>query len=340
MTRLPYLLAGALLCVPIGAEAQTPFEEVLDEVGQLHLEETDDAFVQIPNLVWDGQDGWLYWDRNENQVRLYEADGSLAATFGRRGRGPGEFLELSGATRLDDGTIVALDTGNERLTLFSPEGELLDERAVSGTPTHVIALNGDHVLLAGNRLVDFGDNPESVLQKVQLSSDQRTSVLDLNLNANQMLVTNTVTAGNLTVHGGRVWVTLPPLDSLWGVSLASPEDRVSLPIPSPALASVGGVPAQVQDRNELRSWMREAFYVDKLFPTPSGGWVGQVWRPGKDQGSRRLVRFDDDGNLLWEVADRRMLVAQQPETGELLLWDPDGVEPNRIDLVREKTSGQ
>lgn len=60
-----------------------------------------------------------------DQVTVLSGRGELKARFGRRGAGPGEFLQVSGLGWLGD-TIWVGDGGTHRFSLFTPDGELLD----------------------------------------------------------------------------------------------------------------------------------------------------------------------------------------------------------------------
>jgi DNA-binding beta-propeller fold protein YncE len=77
-------------------------------------------------IVFDDARRRLYVaDPDAHRVAVFDADGTLLRTFGRRGAGPGEFnfpLDLD----LDpQGNLYVLDSMNARVQVFDPEGEWL-----------------------------------------------------------------------------------------------------------------------------------------------------------------------------------------------------------------------
>ncbi len=91
-----------------GADASGP--EQFFRIQGLH--------VDVASRIWvaDGQSG---------QIRIFDRDGQLWKVLGGRGEGPGEFLQvrLLGSMRGD--SVVAGDSGSDRVTIFSPEGKFV-----------------------------------------------------------------------------------------------------------------------------------------------------------------------------------------------------------------------
>lgn len=66
----------------------------------------------------------------ESQIRGYSPDGELRFSFGRRGRGPGEFSTPVQAIRLSDHRLLVGDEDG-RLTYVAPSG--LEQLGFHGT---------------------------------------------------------------------------------------------------------------------------------------------------------------------------------------------------------------
>lgn len=75
-----------------------------------------------------GPDGRMYAvDGQIPALRVYEADGTHRADWGRSGGGPGEFGQVDGGLAvLSDGRVVVRDPGNARMQVFSAEGAALE----------------------------------------------------------------------------------------------------------------------------------------------------------------------------------------------------------------------
>lgn len=85
--------------------------------------------------------GWLIADRDGPRLSRYDTDGRHLFTFGRRGRGPGEFLTVSGMSLVGD-SIVVLDGRLQRLTFFSFAGDVFGTTKLesTGNPAHPLHL--------------------------------------------------------------------------------------------------------------------------------------------------------------------------------------------------------
>lgn len=87
-----------------------------------------DVFGNIVDVEL-GPDGALYvLDAQASEVRVFGSDGSHLRTFGRSGRGPGEFNRATGMAFDAHGTLWVMDWGNARYSGFDPStGALVKE---------------------------------------------------------------------------------------------------------------------------------------------------------------------------------------------------------------------
>lgn len=86
------------------------------------------------NGIAVGLDGTIYaMDRQGPALRAYSLDGTYLRRIGREGEGPGEYKQPdSGLAVLPDGRILLRDPGNARITVYSPEGEFLEDWRIRG----------------------------------------------------------------------------------------------------------------------------------------------------------------------------------------------------------------
>jgi hypothetical protein len=74
------------------------------------------------------RDGSIYaLDRQVPAIRHYDARGKFVRNIGRRGEGPGEFRSMSGIALARDGRLLLWDTGNWRINVYSPAGDVLPQ---------------------------------------------------------------------------------------------------------------------------------------------------------------------------------------------------------------------
>src|SRR5687768_5172195 len=61
------------------------------------------------------------------RVVIYGADGKVASSWGRKGRGPGEFFQIERISWLTDDSLLVLDPGNRRLSVWLRDSSLVRE---------------------------------------------------------------------------------------------------------------------------------------------------------------------------------------------------------------------
>jgi hypothetical protein len=127
-----------------------------------------DTMVLVPEVVvgeLDGDERYLFgnvrgldvdpsgrvWvvDGQAAELRLYSPEGRYLQTIGRRGEGPGEFLEPDILRIRDDGSLLVRDQRNARFSILGPGGEHLGGWPIQGgfstsTPFHL--MDGGEVL--------------------------------------------------------------------------------------------------------------------------------------------------------------------------------------------------
>jgi hypothetical protein len=81
-------------------------------------------------VLLDG--GTAVLNGGSREVRFYGPDGDLRGRQGRTGEGPGEYRQPTGLWTLPGDTLVVWDERLLRITLVSPEGNLLREAPVRG----------------------------------------------------------------------------------------------------------------------------------------------------------------------------------------------------------------
>ncbi len=71
------------------------------------------------------------------RIHRFTADGTLIRSWGEPGIGPGQFFLPHGICIAPDGRVFVADRENDRLQIFSPEGEFLDQWTHLQRPTDV-----------------------------------------------------------------------------------------------------------------------------------------------------------------------------------------------------------
>ena len=103
------LAASALLGLPLAAQSAGPALILEDSVV---LQESDDHFLGRPMEMFVGDDGSIFViDAFAGAVLRFDRSGRHVRTYGRRGRGPGEFSHI-GIGGFASGNVVGVADGN------------------------------------------------------------------------------------------------------------------------------------------------------------------------------------------------------------------------------------
>jgi hypothetical protein len=139
--RIPFVLAIAVTAVlvqgcgtgePDSSNTAVPAGDAIpsralafvDSIG-VELGDSNYVFGSIEAVSHTAGGNLLVLDRPACSVKEYTPEGDFVRSLGRRGSGPGEFINPLSMTRLTDGRIAVLDQQTGGLHLFSPEGEWL-----------------------------------------------------------------------------------------------------------------------------------------------------------------------------------------------------------------------
>lgn len=86
---------------------------------------TNDSFSQVSDVDVDLHQSLIYvTDSGNNRVLAFDFDGKLLDILGKKGQGPGEFLNPTGLFALDDSRLAVADFNNNRIQIFDRSGNL------------------------------------------------------------------------------------------------------------------------------------------------------------------------------------------------------------------------
>lgn len=128
-----------------------------------------------PIEIRTDQNGRIYiTDPQTHAVQIFDRSGNYESTIGRVGNGPGEFRDITAMDVTPNGELIVMDSGNRRITWFTPDFQVLDEFEVQDPlfqwPQNFRQLpNGNYMLLRkDNELRPVDGEKERYLQKTFL----------------------------------------------------------------------------------------------------------------------------------------------------------------------------
>lgn len=132
----------------------SPEGEVLMTLGQKGVGGSEPGQLYQPNdVVVDPRTGDIFVAESHrgglnNRIVHYAADGTVIKTFGRKGSGPGELSEPHTLAMDSRGRLFVGDRENNRIQIFSQDGERLDEWRQFGRPSGIYITPDDRIYVA------------------------------------------------------------------------------------------------------------------------------------------------------------------------------------------------
>jgi NHL repeat len=114
------------------------------------------AVVVAPNgdiYVADG-----HGPGTNDRIVKFSKDGKLLTTWGKHGKGPGEFDTPHGIALDSEGRVYVGDRSNNRIQIFTPDGKLIAEWKQFGRPSDV-AIGKDDMIYVADSQSDEKTNP-------------------------------------------------------------------------------------------------------------------------------------------------------------------------------------
>lgn len=327
-----WLLLGACASSDSSAVPKT-IDQALEWVDTLRLEETESVLVAVPQLREDPAGGWLYWDSQLDEARLYERDGTLAAVIGRKGSGPGEFTRLAALVRLADGRLATFD-GRGRLATWTDSGELQRDIDTGLSTRGVAALPDGRLAVVRPPQYDGSDVLGVVVEALDVNQGSIEGTLfTAALAPEYFAAANAVQPPLPRVYSDRIHVTL--LDSAWVVSAASGE-VMAYGLRSKAGDSIAPIGGGSAARAEVREWLARTVFIGEFGRLSDGSWIVGTYRVQGNQIRHGLRRLDPEGKAIWELSDTPRFL--EADSRNLLYFaDPEGLDPAKITVGRVRS---
>jgi DNA-binding beta-propeller fold protein YncE len=129
---------GGKLLMTLGT-MNTPSDTGYDGKDTATVRRPGGPFNRPTNLAV-GPNGDLYVSDGYGNCRVhhFSPSGALKRAWGVPGQGPGQFFLPHGIAVAADGRVFVCDRENDRIQIFSPDGEYLAEWTDTQRPTHIV----------------------------------------------------------------------------------------------------------------------------------------------------------------------------------------------------------
>jgi len=97
-------------------------------------------------------------ENTNDRIVKFSADGKQLATWGKHGKGQGEFDQPHGIALDSQGRVFVADRANNRIQIFAPDGKFIAEWKQFGRPSDV-AIGKDDMIYVADSQSDEKTNP-------------------------------------------------------------------------------------------------------------------------------------------------------------------------------------
>lgn len=112
----------------ISVTQHSTFDERYQPTDTIYPEQTEEHLVaSVAEVAFDDSGRFLIVDDSEADVKLFGPEGQLITAIGRKGQGPGEFIQPRRAAFGPDGNIHVLDQSLNRIQVFNAEDTVVRE---------------------------------------------------------------------------------------------------------------------------------------------------------------------------------------------------------------------
>jgi len=120
------VLIGLLSCLNPRNENEDNNNNTLEETASLMMHTDSTDIIGAPALIQSVDNGFIVFDGAYNTFTRFDFQGNKLFSFGKKGKGPGEFLSMSGFKKFKDVYLV-FDYRNAKILNYRVNGEFIEE---------------------------------------------------------------------------------------------------------------------------------------------------------------------------------------------------------------------
>lgn len=305
------------------------FSTLFDLERILHLYQTPDTpIVMVSGSDFSSTGEFLLGDASESNVKRFDfRSGSLLATFGRYGQGPGEYYQPAYPRFDDHGRIHVADRQLKHVTVLDESGNVARRvplREISNVRGFAVTPYG--YVVSGRRM---GGN-QCVIHVLDSLGTVRESFLPLQTEptstGDYTSFFRNISGTALAVRGDTAFLTHTLHDTLWTVNLSTGEEQAAH-FQIPDLVKPFPPEKRLADVRELEEWRRGFHLAVRLVTSEeliAVSFVRGVLNYGDPQllvvrlPNGRWVSFDDAPPLVNVYADQ-VITLRDPLADEVEL---------------------
>jgi len=159
--------------------------EIAHNVSYVRLETNPQSIIGRVRKIVLFEEMFFIQDRSTNSVLIFDASGIYISKIEQRGRGPGEFLQISDFTVLPvDSTIFIVDNLQRKVLKYDLAGIFLKEIRLQATATKISSLNDSLVAVQFN-FPNFIDNDKYSITIFDRELLQQKKIISQDINVSE-----------------------------------------------------------------------------------------------------------------------------------------------------------
>lgn len=305
--------------------------EYVDTLGTMSLEEPAGVVTVNPVVRNDPHGGFIVTDPDEQQVRLYSREGSLEASYGQEGSGPGEFRTPLVARRSTDGRIVVADVQLSRITVLdsSADATITQYRSPVPVPRDLVPLQQSRSYLLVARQTT--DSSPTWIHRWQPDRDTVTeSFFQSPLHGRLQQLGASLGGIRIDRRGDTLAIAFALTDTVYLYTKGQGDqfhvtDRI--PIPFESFNITFPDPEARTNPVARNEWLEETLVIDDLFWLSDGRFIVHTGRRRQAERQQGLLIMTRQGQKLLDDPDTPELLTIVGDTA--YFEHPDHLAPNR-----------
>lgn len=185
-------------------------DEVLEHISLIKLDTKPDALIQEISKLIPLKDYIIIIDKKTFRILVFDKNGQFIRSIEHRGRGPGEYLELTDVS-WSDGLLYILDVGNRKVHQYT-----LNDQHVSSLDLsldfggYMFEMNQEEYLFyRRNELF-----PTATGYNLIVANNQLNKILDFGSKIPEILENKALVASQIMSKNRSILYAVPPFDSL------------------------------------------------------------------------------------------------------------------------------
>ncbi len=283
-------------------------DSIFEVIGQLTLEENDDAINVSPIVSLQNTGSFLIADVRDNTVRSYDRSGQLQWQFGSTGEGPKEFQYLAGAKQRVDGNIVAVDS--RKIMVFDSLQRVQETHALPLSVVYGLYPISDNLtVIAGREIGTVNPLRPNLLHFFDHDSNGITSSF-FPVPGDSLISVSARAFGwmDVIVQDDMVAAVFALVDTVF---IFSDEGKVHrrLPIPIENYRRVTSSVGTSSSPDEIDEWYAGLDIIVDVHWLHDGSWLVQYQQQDGTSVQWNLIGMDSGGSLIFDVRNLPQLLA-------------------------------